>query len=317
MTCRRHGAATLSTECLDDPAALGEPWQHLWRRVRAPFAAPAWVLAWWRWFGTTRARVAVLRDGTDLLGVLPLYELPEAGKILPIGAGLADFQDALLAPEAPADAAERLLRTALAGASLPCHLCDLPPGAALRDAAPPEGWRTDLRKSDPCPLLRLPADVPPGQQRKLRMARHRAARAGGWSMEEADATGLKMLLWLHAARWCDGGVLADARVHGFLQDAAPALIREGAARLFLLRLGGAPAAACLALVAPGQLLLYMQGYDPTYRFESPGTLLLGAILEHATAAGLRELHLLRGDEAYKRSWGAVPVRNALRVLTPP
>ncbi len=50
------------------------------------------------------------------------------------------------------------------------------------------------------------------------------------------------------------------------------------------------------------------------RHESPGTILLGAMIEEAAAEGVAELHFLRGAEAYKYAWGATDRHNATRIL---
>ncbi|MBC7802057.1 MAG: glycosyl transferase family 1, partial [Gemmatimonadaceae bacterium] len=94
--------------------ALAPEWEALWRSVpgASPFTAPAWLMPFWRHFGTGMPRVAVQRDGGRLTGVLPLYVLDEPGgpKLLPFGAGITDQIDALLAPgTAPAS----LLQAAL------------------------------------------------------------------------------------------------------------------------------------------------------------------------------------------------------------
>lgn len=309
----------------DDAALLAlEPaWARLWARCpdATPFQHPAWVLPCWQVFGTGRPRVAVLRDeGGELLGLLPLYGLLEEGKVLPIGAGLADYVDALIAPDAPRDAAATLLHTALRGCDLPCHLPDLPPGAALRDARPLPGWQAETLETEPCPVLTI-GHTPARQLRKLRMSRHRADRIGGWWISDAPtATLFDHLIRLHGARWTargEAGVLADAHVQSFHRIALPRLDEAGLLRLRALELGGRIAAVIYALTSPSRIYCYLGGFDADFAFESPGTLLLGAMLEEAAGEGIVECHFLRGGEAYKYAWGAADRINALRVLAPP
>ncbi len=318
--------------------ALAGEWHDLWGRLpdATPFQSPAWLLPWWSQFGTGRPVLGVLRVQGRLAGLLPTYVLPACGqdgaKLLPIGAGISDTLDALIAPDAPPDAATRLLETVLACAAEAdtCDLIDLPPGAALRDAAAPPGWQASLLAGEPCPVLCLPDGtealrqaMPATTHRKLRMNRHRAGRAGGFSVELADADTLapmlEALFRLHAARWSasdtPGGVLADPRVREMLANAAPVLLRDGALRVCLLRLGPDIAAGCLALLGGrDRLLLYLSGFAAEHAFCSPGSLLLGAMAEEAIAEGRRELHFLRGDEAYKHAWGATDRHNATRHL---
>lgn len=302
--------------------ALQPEWEALWRRVpdASPFQHPGWLLPWWRWFGTGQPRVACIRHGGRLTGILPLYVLDEGmPRLLPIGAGTSDHLDALLEPGTLADA---LLHPLLAEGH-PCDLIEMPPGAALLGLSAPPGWRATWRDDSACPVLGLPATVealgekiPARTLRKLRMNRNRAERAGGAPVETATAGILAPLLSelvrLHQARWTaagETGAFADPRVAGHLADSAPALLAAGLLRLQAVRLDGAVAAAILALLAPGRILFYLSGYDAARAFESPGTLLLGAMLEEAVREGRREADFLRGGEAYKYAWGGTDRRN--------
>jgi CelD/BcsL family acetyltransferase involved in cellulose biosynthesis len=327
-------------------AALRPEWEGLWRSaqsvpggVATPFQSPAWLLPWWGAFGTGMPRVATLRgDDGRLLGLLSLYVLDEGGarKLLPMGVGITDYNDALLDPAAPADAATALLAMALDAAARDgvtcCDLPDLKPGAPLREAEVPPGWREEGWVGEPCPVLALPdsiealrGPIPSGTLRKLRMARHRAERAGGWTASVAEAEEVlpfwEALVGMHRARWTrlreEGGVLADPRVLAFHRAALPQLFEAGALRLYALRIGGAIAAVYHVLAAgPDRLLFYISGFDEARAFESPGTILLGHIAEAAIAEGRRELHFLRGGEAYKYAWGGQDRLNTGRHLVP-
>ena len=176
-------------------------------------------------------------------------------------------------------------------------------------------------------MLALPegdfaASLPPNARRKLRMNRNRAERAGGWSLQLADAGTLPDLLAavfaLHEAGWAQrgepGGVLADLRVKACLAEAAPGLLHAGALRVAILRVGPDLAAACLALRAPGRLMLYLGGFSAAHAACSPGSLLVAALAEQAIAEGVREVDFLRGNEAYKYAWGASDRHLATRSL---
>jgi len=321
-------------------AALAPEWEALWRRVPSatPFQSPAWLLPWWSVFGTRRPIAAVLRVGDRLAGLLPLYLLdePPERKLLLIGAGTTDYLDLLLEPGLPPDAAKTLLHAALAHAArdavTACDLTDLPPGSPLRTAPPPPGWREAWSMQQPCTVLVLPPAarrledfVREGRLRDLRLARNRATRLGGWGTETAGAESLQPLLAklfrLHQGRWAERGepgLFVDPRVRAFHRAAAPRLLAAGTLRLNVLRFGERIVAAYYALLAGAdRVLFYLSGFDATHRRESPGTILMGAMIEQAMAEGRRELHLLRGSEAYKYDWGAVERMNASRRLLPP
>jgi CelD/BcsL family acetyltransferase involved in cellulose biosynthesis len=263
-----------------------------------------------------------MRGSCGLTGVLPLYRLED--KLLPIGVGISDYFDVLLAPEAPTDTASALLGAALQAGDAPrCDLPELPPRAHLLCANAPTGWHDNVWASSPCPVLSLQPEpaIPKGRRRDLRQARHRADRAGGWSVQCADIGSVDELLdamiALHAKCWqargqC--GVLADPRALAFHRAAVPLLLRAGLLRMQAIRLRGRIAAVAYAMLAADQIFFYLTGYDPDVAFESPGTLLLGHMLQQAAGDGRREAHLLRGDESYKYAWGGVERRNAGRSL---
>ena len=312
--------------------ALVPEWEALWRRAGSPpFQSTAWLLPWWGAFGTGQARVVTLHDGDTLLGLLPLYLLDEGAerKLLPMGVGITDYLDALVDPAGPADAATAMLQAALARATVDgvtsCALPDLPPDAALLRAALAPGWRELALPSTPCPVLTLRDGIPAGQLRNLRQSRHRAARSGGWSAEVASADQAparwESLLAMHRARWTSlgepGGVLADPAVLAFHAASVPQLAARGLLRLQVLRIGGEVAAVYHTLAASGRLLFYLSGFDASHNFVSPGTLLLGHIIEQAETDGISELHFLRGAETYKYAWGAKDRMNTGRLLLPP
>ena len=203
---------------------LQPEWNRLFARspTATPFQSAAWLLSWWSVFGTHEPRVATLRDHGRLVGLLPFYILnePSARKLLPIGAGITDYQDALLDLDLPQDAVSLLLDAGDSGGYedniTECALLDLPPGSALRTAPLPSGWREQGTSSVPCPVLSLPTSpdhlreaIPAGKLRDLRQSLHRAERLSGWVTEIADAATLddllNALIRLHETRWHAGG----------------------------------------------------------------------------------------------------------------
>ena len=294
----------------------------MWHRVAGagPFQSPRWLLPWWDAFGNGRPHVAVLRDAAGALaGVLALYVYE--GRLLPIGAGLSDALDVLAADD---PAAEALLAFALERARdiEACDLIELPPDARLLRVGC--GWRSEVQGSEPCPVLPLAPGlpgVPLRQARKLRMSRHRAERAGGWRVVCADEGMLpalqERLFELHQARWIaqgEPGVFADPLVAGFHRAAGPGLLDASLLRVAGVELRGVVAAVIAALLSPGAIHFYLSGFDEAFAFESPGTLLLGAMLEQAAGEGRVEANFLRGREGYKYAWGAADRPQVMRLL---
>ena len=311
---------------LDTTRALEElapEWDALWRRTpgATPFQSPAWLLPWWHHFGTPLPLVAVSRQSGLLTGVMPMYVLEEPGvcKLLPIGAGITDYLDVLGGP------ADGLLAAVLDSAREArvdlCDLIEVPPESALRTAPPPQGWDSEWYAGSICPVLPLPPPVS-GMRRKLAMSRNRAARQGGFVVETAGPDSLTELLHelirLHQARWAtrgEPGVLVDPAVIAFHQEAAPLLLAQGVLRLQALRAEGRIVAVILALLAGrDRILTYLSGFDSAASFISPGTILLGHLLDQAVREGRQEAHFLRGQESYKYAWGACDRVNFGRTL---
>jgi CelD/BcsL family acetyltransferase involved in cellulose biosynthesis len=259
--------------CIGSDAGMRDflpEWTALWRRVpgATPFQSPAWLMAWWRHFGTGAPRVLIARVGEGLAGVLPLYELRELGirKLLPIGIGLSDYIDALVDPAWP-NAGDGMLAAIM---DVPdweeCHLPDLPPGGVLHGAGGPAGVAEERGDSVPCPVLVLPDGaaaletiVPRKTLRDLRQAASRAEAAGGVRIETADSDTLASMLddlfRLHEARWRsrgEPGVLADPAVQAFHRDVARALDAEGMLRLYRMRIGDAVAAVYYGFASGGR-----------------------------------------------------------------
>ncbi len=294
-------------------AALEPEWDALWRATEGacPFQHPAWLLPWWGAFGTARLRVAYWRAEGRLAGLFPAYVLEEADgpKLLPVGAGTTDHLDALGAGAEPMLHAV-LDRVGSEGVRR-ADLIDVPPRSGLPGTAVPPGWSAAWAEGAACPVAPTGA-IPPGVARKLRMNRNRAGRAGGWAVREAGAAGFETVVALHQARWAaDGepGILADMAVLACLRSVMPRLEAAGLLRLAVLEVAGVAAAATLALLSPGRIWFYATGYDAEQAFVSPGTLLLGAMLEQAAAEGRPDAHFLRGQEGYKYAWGGVDQMN--------
>ena len=324
--------AGLRTDVLSDAAALARleaDWWALWRRCpnATSFQSPAWLLAWWRDFAPGPLATIAVWDGSELVGLAPLYLEAGSARLLPIGVGITDHLDVLIDPARAGEVGDAL-GTALD--ELPTwtrlSLEELAPGSAALEIPVRAGWTEEAFVQSACPVLVLAAGksadavLPARKLRKLRMARHRVARRDG-RVERADpgsaAGHLDALFRLHAARWesrGEAGVLADERVRRFHEAALPGLVAHELLRSYLLRIEDRVAGVFYGFRSGEKLFAYLGGFDPAFGFESPGTVLMGHAIEDAVREGVRELHLLRGQEPYKYEWGAVDRWNTCRVL---
>jgi CelD/BcsL family acetyltransferase involved in cellulose biosynthesis/glycosyltransferase involved in cell wall biosynthesis len=298
-------------------------WLRLWRDCGStPFQSPHWLLLWWKHFGADgQLCMAVLRRYGELAAVLPFWlrgtEETGARELLLMGSGVSDSLDALYDPEArelcAAFASEHLAASAQRWAV--CDLQELPAGSPLLDARLPRYPWSERSVQSVCPALKLEGDlarsIPAAMLRRWRYYQRRLQRSARIILENADRQNFEQcftdLIALHQARWNargQPGVLSDPAVAGFHREAARCLMQEGALRLYLLRVDGAPAASYYGFQWRGRAFYYLGGFDPRLSGLNPGTVLVGHAIEQAVAEGSREFCFLRGNEAYKYSWGA-------------
>ncbi|TAK10199.1 MAG: GNAT family N-acetyltransferase [Candidatus Manganitrophaceae bacterium] len=304
--------------------ALRPEWSALYERCAGatPFQSPEWLLSWWKCFGAGQLWVLVLRRGGRLVGLAPFF-IGSLGEGAPrhvgfIGTGITDTLDLLLEPGLESVGALRILER-LAQCSARWDLCDfqeLRPDSALLTASR-SALHFRIVPQSVSPRLLLPEGtnletiLPPVHRRNLRRARRRLEAAGRFVFDRADAHTFPALLEdffrLHENRWEKregAGVLADPAIRAFHREAAAGFLRQGALRLYGLRLGETVIASLYAFRKGSGLYCYLSGFDPEKADYSPGALLLKHAIEEAIGEGLREVDFLRGKEPYKYLWGA-------------
>jgi CelD/BcsL family acetyltransferase involved in cellulose biosynthesis len=312
-------------------AALETEWWALWRRVPSatPFQSPAWLLPWWEAFAPGELHVATVRRDQQLIGLAPFYLERSGGRqprILPIGISISDYLDVLVDPGAAAS-----LSATMAGSSAwqSWELPELSHEAQALALPCPPGCEEALTSGETCPYIALPSEpgelvstLPQRKRRSLSLDRNRTKRRGEVTFHSlADCPAehlLNELFRLHGLRWesrNEPGVLADPRVQRFHRMAVPRLVAAGLARFYGIRIAGRVAAVYYGMRHGTHAYAYLNGLDPDFAYESPGTLLMAHAMREAVAEGAREFHFLRGGEAYKYGWGAVDRWNQRRVFT--
>ncbi|GAB2459245.1 hypothetical protein GCM10027062_43860 [Nocardioides hungaricus] len=150
------------------------------------------------------------------------------------------------------------------------------------------------RPDDVAPWRPLPAG---GESRSVRRSRRRLAERGLAHRVEADVgAGLGALRRLHEERGDRGPLLAELDV---VTRAVAAGAARGEARVDVLADGPRVAAVVVSFLVGGRLSLYQVARSLRPEHDGAGTVLLADVVASSDAA---EVDLLRGDEAYKRSF---------------
>lgn len=318
----------MSTEVITSADALSgmeSAWLDLCRRTpdATPFQTPAWLLPWWRTFGSDELATIVARDGDRLEALAPLYVIRDDEESLGmlLGTGISDYLDVV--GEAGALAGEL--------ARIDCQMWDLQqlrPSSSLLRLPLPDGWSDNVEDHDACPTLdirgagdELQNLISTHFRKKIRYYRRSLARLGDVRVESPDAGTLDDLLTalfdLHAARWQRRGlpgVLADEPVQAFHRDAARRMLDAGMLRMYATRLGDRVVAVFYGFALHDTVYYYLSGYDPELEKLSIGTLVVAHAIEEAARAGAATFDFLRGAEDYKYTWGATDRLNKHRQL---
>jgi CelD/BcsL family acetyltransferase involved in cellulose biosynthesis len=287
-----------------------------------PFQRPAWAIPWMRHMGAGGPRALALRCGRDLVGLLATNGWTAGGRrtLSLVGAGVSDHLDVLAAPgfeQTVLDATTEWLEGTREEWD-ECAFDEIGPCALLQGLRAPPGTLATRQLQSVCPVLTLPEGeweleraVPTAQAARWRKAWRRADRVASVDLVRPDrgdlGEALRALFALHAKRWesrNQPGVLDAAPVRRLHEEAARAFAARGALRLYGLRYDGRYAAVVYGFREARRLHLYMQGIDPALERASPGTILVGLVVQDALREGVHQIDFLRGAEPYKYAWGA-------------
>jgi CelD/BcsL family acetyltransferase involved in cellulose biosynthesis len=314
-------------EVIEDPAAAAElapSWDEVAVAAGAPFAAPAWCLAWWRHVAPAGASLALVavRDGAELCAIAPLYARRSRNgvttyRFLGTGTSLRGTPVATpgTEPAAAAAIAEALAARArhvdvLAFDGVPTS--DPWPGL-LREAWPGRLPWTHRVRSMPAPTLVLEGTTyeewlssrSRNFRSQLGRRRRQLERAGASVRLASDPHEVEAALVafasLHHGRWADrgGSGVLDQRVERMLRDVAAALAPQGRFRAWVLEVDATPVSCQLLVAAGGELAYWLGGFDEAWAQQQPSLQTLVAAAEHAWAVGDRRLDLGAGGQSYK------------------
>jgi CelD/BcsL family acetyltransferase involved in cellulose biosynthesis len=315
----------LRTDILDDAASL-EPllpaWDELADASGNPVSSGLWMLAHARTHPVL-PRVAVVREGAEVVGVLPFgvdAGRPGLRRLRLLAADASSGAEPLAAPGRAADVAEAAV-PALAAARPVIDVVALEgvpgdsPWPELLAAHWPRATPRMLVREDevPEPLVSLDAGSFEAWQAaksshfraKLRRARRRLGDRGAQvrmtSGPDELERDLAAFARLHHARWQDrggSGVVTPA-VERMLREAGPALLAGGRLELWSLDTGDDIVCSQLWLRAGGGITFWLGGLDEAWAKEEVTLVTLAAVVEDAFARRLHRVSLGAGDQHYK------------------
>lgn len=313
-------------------AALRASWHALCDRCpgASPFQRPDWLLWWARCFGPVDLWIVAVhavdeRPGARarrLIGLAPMfrYWCGPSRVLALLGAGISDHLGVLIEPGWERAALEAMLSRLAArrGSWDRCELDELARTSPLAAGALPPGWSAEISGQSVCPVLDLPPrvdaledHVPRRHLRRFHQYRRRAGREGCLRLARAGAQDRERLLdglfRLHASRWRgrgEPGVLAGPALRRFHARVAAAFAARDALGLYGLWLDDRLIACLYGFFEARTFYYYLSGFDPGVAHLSPGTLIVGMVIEDAIQRGATRLDFLRGSEPYKYWWGA-------------
>lgn len=315
----------------DEFAALAPAWNRLHDEAEAAsvFNSWAWLYEWWRSYGAGRhLRLLVARQGSTIVGVLPLYlrqarTLGVPVRVLrPVGIGADTHPDDLspvLARGCEPEAALALARAALGLPGADAWLfSEIDPRsafpAALEAAAGELGRRLASGRSTRIAYLDLPDTWAGfldtlGRDRRwqLRRSRRRLAQEHGarffvWDDPATLGGAVERLAALHRMRWSVAGKrhsFATAAYIDFHRNVIKSFFRRRWLRLYCLEVDGEIGAMIYCYRFRRRVFLMQAGFDPRHRRLGIGKALLGYALEHAIGEGNEVFDFLRGEHRYK------------------
>lgn len=282
----------------------------------SPFQTWEWTSLWWKHFGAGKqARVLCVREGTDVVGIAPLYvhRNPLGGCLRWIGTGISDRLGVLAVPEREREVVDTLVGWLEQQRCVDLH--QLAKGSWLERAVERRGWQVVLQEK--CPYVVLPKtwdtywrSLSKKMRFNLGYAQRQMERAWGkvcWQVAEAQTLPmlLEALFDLHTRRWrrrlLPGGFF-HPRVRQFHREWAQTALQQGWLRLHALQVGGAVRAVLYVFHFGRRAYYYLGGFDPDLARYSPGTVLTAWAIRRAIEEGCVVFDFLRGDEPYKRRW---------------
>jgi len=302
--------------------------RELWGRFQVdPMKGFEWNLSWWEAFHETGDLnlMTFERDG-KVVGIAPLYVdrwfIFKRLRFLASGNVCSDYVDIICDPEhydlCVHSLAEYIQTMDFDIVELECTQGDRLT-RSLQECLDNK-FRYDHREVEPTWRLDLPEtwqEFLKGTKKSLRRKINKAVKridsgevtisstSQGFDIDKA----FEILKNLHTRRFNSmdkPGVFADDRFTEFLRSSATEFCRQGKGEIVIASIDGKPFAAQLYFESQEGFQFYQGGNVPEMMKLEPGHLLFTWMVRRAIERGDRVFDFLRGNEPYKKFWGASP-----------
>jgi len=337
---------------ISNPAALAaerDEWDELAVRSGRPYAAPAWLMAWWRQLAPPNAelRTVLVHDDSRLIGVAPFYTDRTVTKIARyrlLGGPLTARIEPLAAVGRERDVAQAITGALSASSPRPALIeLDGSPAASPWPQLLVERWpdtrrpRVVLRTARPAPTLDLGGNdfnswfmsKTKHFRQRMRKDRQNFEAAGGrfrLAGSEDLEHDLAAFARLHHARWRNrgGSTVLTPGVERMLLDAARELTPRGRFRLWSVELDNEVVSSHIVVTAGEEWAYWLTGTNTDCTHGSPTRLGILNTIEDAFAQGASRLDLGDGGHPYKYRfsdsedrlrWLSITPRNSRYPLT--
>ena len=296
--------------------ALREDWSLLHARLpgSSPFQSPAWLLTWWKHFGSGELRVFTFRNTAgELSGIIPcfLHEWKGKQQLTLLGSGVSDYLDPLVQQESSKEIVTEMRRELTKRCDWDvCSWQDLSAGSPLitLGVAEPDTSCSEIVLTDK--FEDFWAKRSSGIRRNVKRYRLKAEQIATVEFnvfETFDVDCFEALLRLHGERWREqgeSGMIDRNRSADFLRDVSGLFAQQQMLQMFSLRLQAEIVAVILAFPFNNVLYAYLSAFDPGYSALGFGRILLHQALQYVSDHRFTSWNFLRGEEPYKAEWGA-------------
>jgi CelD/BcsL family acetyltransferase involved in cellulose biosynthesis len=310
----RRSIQTLRT--LGDLDRMESAWQRLAAGCN-PVTDFAYARAWAAGLDESQRLHVLVNGNPEAPAIAPLVgNRGGAGRLSLLAAGMYEIFDLLYADEtALSELARAVVRT---GRPLDLNRIPAGPAATALEAAyrgrgivriQPVGGSPfiPLDESWAEPEMRLES----GRRSDMRRARRQAEKLGAVEFDIVSPTRARLpqllaeAFQVEAAGWkgAHGTALATDPVRGaFFKRYTEQTCAKGILRMCILRIGGQPAAAQIAIESGTRFDLLRAGYDEQFSRCSPGSLLTWETIRYAARRGLRSYEFNGNVEPWTQVW---------------